>query len=139
MSDRNQHFLGKGWQFPPSFNSSDGSVEIACFEDDIRQSLRILLSTRPGERVMHPTFGCGLHSLIFELISETSVTEITDLIRRAVLFFEPRITLDLVSVNADNYYQGRIDIILDYTIRSTNTRSNMVYPFYFSEGTDLVV
>lgn len=139
MSNEDRLFLGKGWQFPPTFNESSQAVEIASYEDDIRQSLSILLSTKPGERIMHPTFGCSLHTMLFEAISESTVTEIIDLVERAVLFFESRITLNQVTVNVDDYYDGRIDIVLEYTIRSINTRSNMVYPFYFSEGTNLAV
>ena len=137
MSESTTLFLGKGWSFPPTFNRQDKRIDIVSYEDDIYQSLMLILSTSPGERVMHPTFGCGLKMMIFDVITESIVTEITDLVERAILFFETRITLNSVVVNVDDYYEGRIDILLDYTIRKINTRSNMVYPFYFSEGTDL--
>ena len=137
MSESTTLFLGKGWSFPPTFNRQDKRIDIVSYEDDIYQSLMLILSTSPGERVMHPTFGCGLKMMIFDVITESTVTEITDLVERAILFFETRITLNSVVVNVDDYYEGRIDILLDYTIRKINTRSNMVYPFYFSEGTDL--
>lgn len=136
MAGEQQNFLGRGWSFPPTFDR-ERAIEMAEYEEDIKQSLRILLSTRPGERIMHPTFGCGLHAMIFESISTNTVTEIKDVIERAILFFETRITLNTIDVAVDDVYEGRIDIILDYTIRSVNTRANMVYPFYFSEGTEL--
>ena len=104
-------------------------------EEDIRESLMILLSTRPGERIMQPAYGCGLHAMVFETVNESTVTEIRDLIERAILFYEPRINLEGVEVEMEDVYEGRLDIRIDYTIRQTNTRSNMVYPFYFIEGT----
>ena len=136
MSERNidRSFLGTGWGFPPEFNRSAAQVMMVAEEDDIRESLRILLSTSPGERVMNPAYGCGLKSLIFENFSESTETEIQDLIERAILFFEPRIILDRVEVDATDVYNGLIRIHLDYRIRLTNSRHNMVYPFYLQEG-----
>ena len=130
-------FLGKGWGFPPEFDRRSRDVAMISEDEDIQESLRILLSTSPGERVMQPAYGCGLKSLIFENMSESAITEIKDVIERAALFFEPRITLDRVEVDTTGIYDGLIKIKLDYTIRTTNSRSNMVYPFYFQEGTDI--
>lgn len=132
-------FLGVGWGFPPEFHKHGGKVNLKTVtaEDDIRESLTILLSTMPGERVMQPAYGCRLKAMLFENINESTVTEIKDVIERAVLFFEPRITLNGIDVDAENIYEGRIDIKLSYTIRTTNTRSNIVYPFYFIEGSQV--
>ena len=129
-------FLGVGWSFPPEFHkrADDISVRMVAEEEDIRESLKILLDTRPGERVMQPAYGCGLHAMVFETLSESVVTEIKDVIERAVLFHEPRISLESINVNADEIYDGRLLIRLDYTVRQTNNRSNVVYPFYFIEG-----
>ncbi len=128
-------FLGRGWGFPPRFNPRDRGVEMVAEEEDIRESLRILFSTAPGERVMHPSYGCGLKRMVFEQITETVQTEIKDLIERAILFFEPRITLERVELDATEIFDGKLLILLEYTIRTINVRSNMVYPFYFQEGT----
>ncbi len=106
-------------------------------EDDIRESLRILLSTSPGERVMQPAYGCGLRDLVFEGVTESTKTEIQDVVERAILFFEPRIELQGIEIDTTAVYDGLIAIELTYTIRSTNTRSNIVYPFYFREGTNV--
>lgn len=108
-------------------------------EQDIHESLTILLSTRPGERVMQPAYGCGLQALVFENINESTLTEIRDVIERAILFYEPRINLEGIEVDTENVYAGRIDIQLNYTIRTTNTRSNLVYPFYFLEASHVQV
>ncbi len=129
-------FLGRGWSFPPEFHKHADAVNVKMVseEDDIRESLRVLLSTRPGERIMQPAYGCRIHSMVFESINESSITEIKDVIERAVLFFEPRISLESIDVDAENVYEGTLNIQLNYKIRTTNTRSNVVYPFYFLEG-----
>ena len=127
-------FLGTGWSFPPEFNRISGEVNMVSEDEDIRESLRILLYTAPGERVMHPAYGCGLKLLTFENISESTVTEIKDVIGRAVLFFEPRITLNRIDVSIEDELGGVIHVLIDYIIRATNNRRNMVYPFYFREG-----
>ncbi len=139
MSDYggDQGFLGIGWGFPPSFNRHEKSVEMVSEEDDIQEALRILLFTAPGERTFHPAYGCGLKLMVFEQMTESAVTEIKDVIERAVLFFEPRITLNSVDIDAEDIYEGQLKIRLHYTIRTTNSRSNMVFPFYYREGTRL--
>jgi phage baseplate assembly protein W len=129
-------FLGTGWGFPPEFSMQSRAVRMVSDDDDIRESLRILLSTNPGERVMWPAFGCGLRARVFDPLSEGMLTEIRDLVERAVLFFEPRITLDSVDIAIRDAAGGILDINLSYTVRTTNTRSNMVYPFYFLEATN---
>ncbi len=128
-------WIGTGWGFPPEFIKRSREVTMVSEDEDIKQSLEILMSTSPGERVMNPAYGCGLRSLTFENIGETTITEIEDLIERAVLFFEPRIDLNNVEVEVEDVYRGLIRIQLNYTIKITNSRSNMVYPFYFQEGT----
>ncbi len=141
MADIDKKFLGRGWSFPPEFHrrTREVGVKMVEEEEDIDESLRILLSTRPGERVMHPSYGCGLNAMVFETINSSAVTEIRDIIERAVLFFEPRITLERVDVNTEEALEGRLDITLDYTVRKTNTRSNIVYPFYYLEGSGVRV
>lgn len=137
--DQDKSFLGIGWSFPPEFQRNDGVLELqtVSLEADIKESLSILLATAPGERVMQPTFGCGLKTMIFENVDETAITEMKDLIERAILFFETRIDLDDIYIDTDNIYDGLMEIDIHYTIVSTNTRSNIVYPFYFQEGTEL--
>jgi phage baseplate assembly protein W len=140
---QDKSFLGSGWAFPPTFSKQPlavgggGKVAMSSAEDDIRESLTILMSTTPGERIMQPAFGCGIKSHVFDSLSNGVVTEIKNLIERAVLFFEPRITLNNVLIRQHEAIDGRLDIMLDYTIRTTNTRSNMVYPFYFLEGSNV--
>ncbi len=132
-------FLGTGWSFPPAFNKK-GAVNTVTAEDDIQESLHILLSTAPGERVMQPTYGCGLRSHIFEEMTESTVTVISDLVTRAILFFESRVSVESVTIDFesdDDFLQGLVKINILYTVRATNNRHNMVYPFYFTEGTNV--
>ena len=133
--DRN--FLGRGWKFPPEFDRHVKDVKMVAEDDDIRESLRILLSTSPGERLMHPTYGCGLKQMVFENVDESVITEIRDKVQRAILFFEPRITVDGIDVAVEDPLSGVLLIQLRYIVRSTNSRSNMVYPFHFLEGTNI--
>lgn len=129
-------FLGTGWGFPTSFSRGSKSVVMTSDEEDIRASLAILLSTRVGERVMQPTYGCNLDRMLFEPLDTGLKVYMRDLIRTAILYFEPRIILDDISLELQQN-EGRVDIDLDYRIAATNTRHNFVYPFYLEEGTDL--
>ena len=141
MSDVDKAFLGVGWSFPPQFHRhADGlGVKLVMEEDDIAESLRILLSTSPGERLMQPSYGCGLHKMVFETINQSTITRLKDLIERAVLFFEPRITLESIDIDTENVLEGMLKIRLNYTVRKTNSRSNIVYPFYYLEGSQVRV
>jgi len=139
MADVDKAFLGIGWSFPPEFHKRvDGlGVKMVVEEEDIRESLRILLSTNPGERVMQPSYGCGLQSMVFATINESTITAMKDIIERAVLFFETRITLEDIEVNTEQALDGILRIQLNYSVRKTNTRSNIVYPFYLREGSQV--
>lgn len=141
MDEIDKRFLGRGWSFPPEFHRQVDALGVKMVEEeeDIRESLWILLSTRPGERVMQPAYGCGLHAMVFETINQSSVTEIKDIVERAVLFFEPRVTLENIDIDTDDALAGRIKIQLNYRVRKTNTRSNIVYPFYYQEGSQVRV
>jgi phage baseplate assembly protein W len=133
----NNGFLGRGWSFPPRFDLTTGEASMVAAEQDIRESLHILLTTLPGERLMVPRYGCALHGLIFETLSQTLVTRIEGIIEDAILFFEPRIKLESCQVSQSPEQDGLLLIALEYTIIQTNSRSNMVYPFYLTEGTNV--
>jgi uncharacterized protein len=126
-------FIGKGWSFPPTFDNQTGTILMVSEEDDIAQSLQILLGTRPGERVMKPGFGCNLDVMLFEPITTTLVAYVKDLIQTAVLYHEPRIDMETININTVYMNDGLILIELEYTILASNSRFNMVYPFYLSE------
>lgn len=130
-------FLGTGWGFPPRFDKSLKSVIMLKDEEDIQSSLYILLTTRIGERVMQPTYGCNLDELVFESLTSTFKSYIRDLVMTAILFHEPRIKLNKVELDDSRELEGIILIEIDYTVRSTNTRFNYVFPYYKNEGTDI--
>lgn len=135
MSDQDPSFLGRGWAFPPAFDAATGGAHLVQADEDIAESLRILMQTRPGERVMHPNYGCRLHDLVFETMDGDIEADIEVAITRAILFFEPRIKLGPVLVDTVDALDGKISITLTYTVVETNERHNMVFPFYISEGT----
>lgn len=128
-------FLGTGWSFPPTFHLDRNHVEMVSEEEDIRQSLFLLISTTPGERLMRPAYGCDLQKLVFEQISHTLRVEIIAMVELAILRFEPRIRVEEVNVTIDPNNYGLLYILVDYLVKSTNSRSNIVYPFYLKEGT----
>lgn len=134
--EKDVSFLGIGWGFPPEF-SKRGAVNMVSAEEDIRQSLRIILATNLGERVMQPSFGCGIKSQIYENINESTLTVLKDLISRAILFYEPRVKLEEIDADRSQAYEGRLDFRISYSIIATNTRHNIVYPYYLREGTDV--
>jgi phage baseplate assembly protein W len=135
MSEKD--FLGKGWGFPPMFQRGGAGVVTVKEEEDIRQSLEIILSTEPGERVMRPDFGCNMQAMVFEPINTSLITYMRDKIEKALLYHEPRIDLKRVEINTAEVLEGVVLIEIDYVIRTTNSRQNYVYPFYINEGTDL--
>jgi hypothetical protein len=134
--DTDISFLGTGWSFPPEFSIRAG-VRMVSAEEDIRQSLHIVLATAPGERVMRPAFGAGIKQQVYESINATTITILKDTIRRAILFYEPRVVVEAIVADTALALEGRLDFLIDYTIISTNTRHNIVYPFYCLEGTDV--
>ena len=135
--ETNKSFLGTGWGFPPEFNKETRSVKMLTDEADIKSSLEILLSTRLGERIMVPGYGCNLDELMFKPLNLTLKTFVVDLIKTAILYHEPRINVNKINIDPTNELEGVLLINLDYTVRTTNSRKNMVYPFYKAEGNEL--
>ena len=133
----NTSFLGTGWSFPPEFTQVADSVEMTSDELDIQKSLEVLLATRKGERVMLPDYGCNLDEMVFEPMTTTFKTYMREMIRTAIIFYEARINLNSVTIDDSRENEGVISISLDYTIRTTNSRFNFVYPYYKKEGTEL--
>ena len=127
-------FLGRGWSFPPEL--TDSGIKMTAYEQDIEESLRILFSTSPGERVNRYDYGCLLRRYAFEPITTETITKMRNDITRAIILFEPRISLEDVSFE-EQADEGLLLIQLTYTVIRTNNRNNMVYPFYINEGTNV--
>ncbi|GEP96029.1 GPW/gp25 family protein [Chitinophaga cymbidii] len=126
-------FLGKGWSFPPVFDKFEKEVVMLEAEESVRSSISLLLSTELGERVMQPAFGWKRDRWLFESLSTSSATAIEKEIETALLMYEPRVNLNEVRVLPDAMESGKISIRVDYTVRSTNKRNNLVFPFYLTE------
>lgn len=129
-------FLGRGWSFPPAFNWNDFNVDMVEAKEDIDQSLFLLLSTLPGERLMRPEFGCDLKGVVFAKRNSETEHRIIDLVSTAIVENEPRIIVEEIRIESrEGSPEGELYILVEYRIIRTNTRSNIVYPFYLLEGT----
>ena len=134
----NPSFLGRGWAFPPAFiKGSTTTVALTQDADNIKESLHTLFSTRIGERLMEFGYGTQLKALAFGAIDAMMEGNIKDTISRAILLYERRITLKEIIVDISQSREGIILIRLDYIINQINDRSNYVYPFHLTEGTNL--
>ncbi len=134
--EENNSFLGRGWTFPVTFKDESCTVEMSENEKDIKESLVILLTTSLGERVMRPGYGANLEDLLFESINVTTATMIINRLKRAILFHEPRVKVQDIDMVPD-HVNGRMEVTVEYTIIATNTRTNLVFPFYLNEGTNV--
>ena len=138
MSDdgeRYESFLGTGWSFPPRFTGS-GAVMVSD-EADIHESLVLLFGTAAGERLFAPKYGLDMHELMFEPMSTTMRTLLLDRVRTAILIYEPRINVLNLSLDGSDPLAGRLEILLDYAVRATNSRFNLVFPFYRTDSNEL--
>ena len=128
-------FLGTGWSFPPSFNA--GGVVMTADEADIQASLQILFGTTPGERFLVPKYGLDMHELMFEPMSTSMRTLLTDRVRTAILIYEPRIKLLNLQIDNPDPGEGTLQILLEYEVRATNSRFNLVFPFYRTDSNEV--
>lgn len=131
--DPKRAFLGSGLAFPPAADSR-GAIAMVSYEEDIRQSIQIILATNPGERVMRPDFGAGLRDFVFEPADLTTINRVSTRVRESLIDFEPRISLQNVDVTIDLVARNTLYISITYVVRATNTVANLVYPFYLLEG-----
>jgi len=126
-------FLGTGWHFPVALDETAGGIAMVSREQDIEQSIIIILSTAKGERLMRPDFGCGIQGFVFQVMNTATTTLIGHSVREALTQWEPRITLESVRVEAGRSAESLCLIHIDYTVRATNDRRNLVYPFYMKQ------
>jgi uncharacterized protein len=123
-------FLGLGWNSPVSLDDN-GQVRLAPdAEEGIRQSIWIILATSPGERVMRPGFGCGINDMVFGPASAATATVVAASVRDALSLWEPRIDVLDVQATADPSSPGVLNVEISYQVRASNSRFNLVYPFY---------
>lgn len=128
-----KEFLGKGWKFPVNVDTG-GNIRMSEHEDNIKEAILIILSTAKGERVMRPDFGCGIHDLVFAQINSAVFSLIRSSVTEALKKWEPRIDVIKVDISSEKADEGKLLVNIEYEIRSTNNRYNMVYPFYIRES-----
>ncbi len=135
--DTSTAFLGTGWSFPPTFDPhrAPATVIMSSGDANIRQCLWVLFSTNLGERVMAATYGTNLRLKVFDALTQTLINDIRSLVLKAILDWEPRIDVTRVEVTPVDPVSGEVAISIDYVVRQTNARSNLVYPFYLNEAT----
>ncbi len=130
--DTRKSFLGVGWKFPVDVDRRKG-VDMSQYEENIEESILIILGTALGERIMRPDFGCGIHDLVFANVSAATIGRVGREVHEALLRLEPRI--DVIDVDARPGDGGNVLLIdIDYEVRATNTAFNLVYPFYLQQG-----
>lgn len=127
-------FLGTGWSFPPSFLNGGVDIGMVAGVEDIHQSLQIILATQPGERIMQDQFGCDMHNFVFAELDQGMINTVRQIVHDAILYHEPRVNLEGLHVAEDRNEPGLLMISIEYSIRGTNSRYNMVYPFYINEA-----
>jgi phage baseplate assembly protein W len=130
-------FLGRGWSFPPEFLWKAGEVAMTADDQDIEASLRILFGTALEERFLNPGYGLDMHELLFEPMSTTMRTFLKDRIQTTILIYEPRINLLSLEVESPDPNDGRLRIHVDYEVRATNSRYNLVFPFYRTDSNEV--
>jgi uncharacterized protein len=135
--DASTSFLGTGWSFPPEFAAASGEIVMSADEEDIAESLRILFGTAPGERFLQPKYGLDLREIQFEPMSATLRTFLKDRVRVAILLYEPRIRLLALEIDSPDPHAGTLNVVVEYEVRSTNSRFNLVFPFYRTDSNEL--
>lgn len=127
-------FLGRGWRFPVGVDPATGRIAMSEHEQDIKESIRIILATAPGERLMRPDFGCGIHDLIFSTISRATIGLFESRVREAIIKWEARVEIVRLEVSVEEASNGKLEIELACRVRDTNNEFNLVFPFYLTEG-----
>jgi uncharacterized protein len=122
-------FIGRGLSWPMRVDHT-GSIALSSGVDDLEGAIRVVLSTAPGERLMRPQFGCRIWDLLFEPINANTLGLMAFAVREAVSQWETRVQVENVDVQPDPQREGSVLIHIDYQVRATNDRRNLVYPFY---------
>lgn len=125
-------FLGVGVSFP--LRMEEGKLALAKYEDSIKESIKIILGTSKGERVMRPDFGCGLSELVYSKNDTAAASLAIFYIQEALKKWEPRIELMKVDANADRKEGNKMILSIEYRVVSSNNRYNLVYPFYLERS-----
>lgn len=130
-----REFLGTGWKYPVSVESN-GSISSSSYEENIRESIILILGTAKGERLMRPEFGCSIYEYAYGTMDTLTRRMIENAVYEALVDWEPRIEVNEVKTLTEKAQEGKLLINIDYKVRRSNTQVNLVYPFYLKEGSD---
>ncbi len=130
-----EEFIGRGWAFPLRTDTT-GSIALVSRERELEEAIRLILSTSPGERPMRPEFGCRIHEYVFSSADGGTASAIAAEVKSALRRWEPRIDVEDVQVTFDVRDPTVMYIDIRYSIRRTNDRRNLVFPFYLIPGGD---
>ncbi|MEZ4318039.1 MAG: GPW/gp25 family protein [Myxococcota bacterium] len=118
-----KEFLGRGWKFPFQFDRATGGVAYSEYEQNIQESITVILGTKPGERQMLPEFGCRMHELMFSANTQATANSVASYVKEALMRWEPRIEVTKVDAWPDS--QGAMQVQVHYKIRSTLTEQEL--------------
>jgi len=122
-------FIGRGLTFPMGVDHT-GSISLTSGPEDLDRSIRVVLATAPGERLMRKDFGCRIWELLFEPVNANTLGLMAQAVREAVAQWEPRVEVEEVNVVPDENESAMVRIAVTYRVRTTNDRRNLVFPFY---------
>jgi phage baseplate assembly protein W len=128
-----EQFIGRGWAFPLRTDAT-GGIAMVSRQREIEEAIRLILGTSPGERPMRPEFGCRIHDFVFASADGATANLISAEVRRALGRWEPRIDVEDVVVSFDIRDASLLYIDIRYSVRRTNDRRNLVFPFYVIPG-----
>ncbi|MDD3246392.1 MAG: GPW/gp25 family protein [Methanosarcina sp.] len=128
-----KEFLGIGWKYPVGVEA-DGSISRSSYEENIRESILLILGTAKGERLMRPEFGCSIHDYAYSTMDTLTRRMIENSVYEALVAWEPRIEVNEIKALTEKALEGKLLISIDYKVRRSNTQVNLVYPFYLKEG-----
>jgi uncharacterized protein len=131
-----EEFVGAGWAFFPMRTDATGRITLVTREQEIEESIRLILATMPGERPMRPDFGCAIHDYVFAPADAATAGQIAFEVRSALDRWEPRADILTVQVDFRRAEEGELHIQIDYRIRGTNDSRNLVFPFYVIPATE---
>lgn len=137
MSNANRSFLGRGWSFPIQVDAATGRIQMSEYSDDVREAIRILIGTTPGERIMNPHYGCRIRQYQFDTLDVTTMNLMANSVREAINRWEARVTEVEVAVRKNDPDEGIVHIDVSYRERATNYIANQVYPFYLYGGSSM--
>lgn len=130
-----REFLGRGWRFPVAVNLT-GGISASALDENVRESIFVVLGTAPGERVKRPDFGCQIHDLMFAPNNDITAARAEVYCEEAIYKFEPRVEKVVCRALAHGDQPNRLDVRLEYIIAGKHEKRNLVFPFYLRTEDD---